>query len=304
MIIIKSQNMAVKKTTKKALAEKEPVIEQTPEKEIQELKDENLKLVEELKVVGEFLDEYKAMLNEVEQPLLVIIPYRKSEAQGNELKLAIKGWKKHFKEDFQIVVVGDHEKYLPEDVIHVPHECVIDNPPLDIVSKLREIMLRFPCVDSVILTNDDIYPVNDFSLTEVQLLRVDGLLTDKKNTGRLYSENRERTVNLLKNEGKSLYDYGTHTPVFLETEKLLALFEKYNMDTEAYLITSLYFNTYFPGRIPLVHHLEHDNFKVGVCRPDANLQRLKELIPRKIWVYNSVAGWSPELKEIIESLLG
>lgn len=296
--------MTIKKT-KNEITREDPVViaEQTSEKEIKELKAENEKLLEDFKVAVELRDEYKAMLNEVAQSLLVVIPYRKEEVQGNELELAVKGWKKHFKEDFQIVVVGDNEEYLPKDVIHVPHECIIDNPPLDIVSKLREVILHFPQVESIILTNDDIYPVNDFALTEVELLRVDGLLTDRKNTGRLYSTNRGRTVDLLKKEEKSLYDYGTHTPVFLEIEKLLALFEKYNMDTEAYLITSLYFNTYFPGRVPLVHHLEYDNFKVGVCRPDANLRRLKELIPRKIWVYNSVMGWSEDLQKIIEDRL-
>lgn len=295
--------MTAKKATKKVSEEITPVKEQIPENEIQLLKEEIQKLTGELKSAVELRDEYKSMLNEVAQSVLVVIPYRKSEAQGNELELAIKGWKKHFKEDFQIVVVGDCEAYLPEDVIHVPHECNIDNPPLDIVAKLREVMLRFPQVDSFVLTNDDIYPVNDFTLAEVELLRVDGLLTDKKNTGKLYSENKERTLALLKSESKSLHDYGTHTPVLLETEKLLALFEVYSMDTEAYLISSLYFNTYFPASVPFVHDLEHDNFKVGVCRPDANLQRLKELIPRKIWVYNSVAGWSENLRTIIENRL-
>lgn len=296
--------MTVKKT-KKEIATDKPVVatEQPLEEVCNSLKEENEKLLQDLRVAEELRDEYKAMLNEVAQPLLVVIPYRAKEAQGNELELAVKGWKKHFKEDFQIVIVGDNEEYLPEDVIHVHHECIIDNPPLDIVSKLRDVMLRFPQAENIILTNDDIYPVNDFSLTEIQLLRVDGLLTDKKNTGKLYSENRLRTVNLLEKEGRSLYDYGTHTPVFLEVEKLLALFEKYSMDTEAYLITSLYFNTYFSARVPFVHHLENDNFKVGVCRPDANLRRLKELIPRKIWVYNSVAGWSEDFQRIIQDRL-
>ena len=293
------------KKTRNEITEKDPVVtaKQTCEEEIRELKEENKKLHEDLKIAVELRDEYQEMLNEVVRPLLVVIPYRKKEAQGNELELAVKGWKKYFKEDFQIVIVGDNEEYLPEDVIHVHHECIIDNPPLDIVSKLREVMLRFPQAENIILTNDDIYPVNDFSLTEIQLLRVDGLLTDKKNTGKLYSENRLRTMNLLEKEGRSLYEYGTHTPVFLEVEKLLALFEKYSMDTEAYLITSLYFNTYFSARVPFVHHLENDNFKVGVCRPDANLRRLKELIPRKIWVYNSVAGWNEDFQRIIEDRL-
>ena len=41
--------------------------------------------------------------------ILVVIPYLAKEAQGRELELAVTGWRKHFKEPYHIVVVGDHD---------------------------------------------------------------------------------------------------------------------------------------------------------------------------------------------------
>ena len=39
--------------------------------------------------------------------ILVVIPYWAPGAQGHELELAVTGWRKHFKEDYHIVIVGD-----------------------------------------------------------------------------------------------------------------------------------------------------------------------------------------------------
>lgn len=43
---------------------------------------------------------------------LVVIPYLASAAQGNELRLAVEGWRQHFKEPHHIVIVGDCPDWL------------------------------------------------------------------------------------------------------------------------------------------------------------------------------------------------
>lgn len=240
------------------------------------------------------------------QPYLVVFPFKKSEAQGKELMLAIKGWMKHFQERFKIAIVGNVEGFeiTPsgrcEDIILIPHECRSDNPPLDIVSKLLLVINTFPEYSGFCWTNDDIYPVNDFDITEVKLLKSDGKLTDPKSRYGLYATNREKTLNILKEHKLSIYDYGCHLPVYYESENVLKVIEMYGLDKTAMLFSSLYFNTIFPQRIPVRLELDHDNLKAGVYRPNANLGRLKDLIPGKIWVNNSVKGWSPELEKIIE----
>ncbi len=43
----------------------------------------------------------------MDKEILVVIPYLASAAQGNELELAIAGWRRFFKEPHRIVIVGD-----------------------------------------------------------------------------------------------------------------------------------------------------------------------------------------------------
>lgn len=236
---------------------------------------------------------------------LVVIPYKKSEAQGNELLLAITGWLKHFKERFRLIIIGDHEEFLGEmeEIIHIPHDYSSDVAQLDIISKLMSVVSTYPEYEGLVLTNDDIYPVNDFDITEVKLLKTDGLLTDKKLTGVYYSEIRKRTLDLLLKTDKKLFDYDCHTPVFFETEKLMYLIDKFGLVTEPYLLSSLYFNYFFPTRVPLKLDIIQDNLKVGVYRKNADLQKLQVFIPLKIWVNNSTEGWTSEFQKIMEKIM-
>ena len=45
-------------------------------------------------------------------PFLVVIPYLASAAQGRELEYAIAGWRRHFKEDFLIVLTGENLPHI------------------------------------------------------------------------------------------------------------------------------------------------------------------------------------------------
>lgn len=260
---------------------------------------------------AEEIQELHRMLTDKDNPeYLVVIPYKASEAQGNELCLALRGWLKHFKERFRIIIVGDYPGDFNRDlsanvseIVHLPHKCRTDNPPLDIIAKLQEVIAAYPEYPGLILTNDDIYPVNDFDITEVKLLKSDGLLTDRKSTGNLYSENRTKTLRMLQDKHLPVHDYGCHTPVYLEATKLLELIEKFNMTEEAYLITSLYFNYFYPNRIPLHLNLEFDNLKAGVYRGNADLVRLREIKFRKIWINNSVSGWNTSFQAVLETII-
>lgn len=239
-------------------------------------------------------------------PYLVVIPFKVSEMQGNELMLAVRGWMRHFKEKFRIVIVGDVDGLeLPElfgecvEIGVISHECKTENPPLDIVSKLMAVIGEFPEVENLIVTNDDIYPVNDFDITEVKMLKADGMLTDAKKCGDLYALNRKKTLKVLQDRKLPVHDYGSHLPMFYDVESLLHVIETYDLAKEAMLLGSLYFNTMYPTRVPFKLNMEFDNLKVTVGRPNANLKRLRELMPGKIFVNNSVVGWSDDMEKVI-----
>ena len=308
--------MAKKATTTKENPVEEKSIDMTPEMEELKKQVDGLKLENEelTKATKEWKEKYEELLAEepefTPEPYLVVIPFKAGEAQGNELMLAIRGWMKHFKEQFRIVVVGDVEDLeLPGlegdclEIMLIPHECKTDNPPLDIVSKLLSVVEECPEVENIILTNDDIYPVNDFDVTEVKMLKADGLLTSNKKCGELYALNRGKTLKMLQEKKLPVFDYGSHLPMFFEVEKLLDVIEKYDLRKEAMLLSSLYFNTVFPSRIPMMLDMSRDHLKVIVGRKNANLRLLREYIPKKVFVNNSVSGWSEELEKIISEFV-
>lgn len=307
--------MAKKATPTKVVEEKKVENDSEIEglkKQVDTLKGENEELT---KAVEEWKEKYEELLSapipeSVDDPYLVVIPYKAERAQGNELMLAVRGWMKHFKEQFRMVVVGDVDGLeFPEleggcleiGVLH--HECKTDNPPLDIVAKLLAFVQEYPEAENFILTNDDIYPVNDFDITEVKLLKADGLLTSNKKCGELYALNRGKTLKMLQEKKLPVFDYGSHLPMFFEVEKLLSVIETYGLDKEAMLISSLYFNTVYPDRVPLLLDMGRDHLKVIVGRKNADLRLLREYIPRKVFVNNSELGWSEDLEKVISEFV-
>lgn len=302
--------MAKKATVK---SQENPEVVET--NEVEDLKQLIAKLTSDNEVLTGENKELQERMHELENtplvsfeadPYLLVIPYKSSEAQGNELMLAIRGWMRHFKERFRIVVVGDVQGLeFPEasgecvEIATISHECKTDNPPLDVVAKLMTVIGEFPELENMIVSNDDIYPVNDFDITEVKMLKVDGSLLSEKACGELYGLNRKNTLKALKERELPVFDYGTHLPVLYDVEKLLHVIEEYNLTREPLLLGSLYFNTLYPSRVPFKLDMETDNLKVIVGRPNANLKRLRELIPGKVFVNNSVSGWSEDMEKVI-----
>ncbi|MGL5682571.1 MAG: hypothetical protein ACRDDZ_05875 [Marinifilaceae bacterium] len=234
-------------------------------------------------------------------PNLVVIPYKKAEKQGDELLVTIHGWLRYFQDPMVILVVGDKEDYFEEmGIIHLESECQTDNPPLDIVKKLSMVTAMYPDYDEIIVTNDDIYPVNPFGVDEIRLLKCTGMLHEKINAGSLYQRNKERTLALLSANNLPTYNYDTHLPMVYDTEKLMALFRKHDMNNEAYLLSSLYFNTYFPDRIPFKLDIRTDNFKCGVYRLNPDYGFIRECLKTKIWFNHSQQAYTPELLNLIK----
>ena len=113
----------------------------------------------------------------LEEMILVVIPYLAKDAQGSELELAVAGWRKHFKEDFLIVVVGDYHSIVDtgDDITFI--NCPRVKWPgkgnywahIDHVNKFRTVFNAYPHSEGFIYTCDDIYAVKDFTM-EVDVL--------------------------------------------------------------------------------------------------------------------------------------
>ena len=239
---------------------------------------------------------------------IIVIPYCSEGAQGRELEYAVAGWRRHFKEDYLIVLAGEDHPVTKtgNDIVCVPSPRVAEQPGqyrqhLDYVSCLRKVRERFPDSEGFIMVADDCYAVNDFDMADVLFFKMlEPEFNCNPDTTNKWRQDKLKTKRALREAGLPTRNYTTHIPMWFDWEKWLRIVEEYDMDHESYLIEDLYFNTYYQGRIPFRLDRDRDNLKYGVytSRPPAG--ELQAAFRKKIWITNSPDGWRPELESMLK----
>lgn len=241
-----------------------------------------------------------------------MIPFFAGGAQGREIEYCVAGWRKHFKENYQIVLVGDYHKVVDtgEDITFVECPRVDDihgqyRPHIDFASKFRAFHKAFPKVKEFVFCADDVYAVNDFDLYDIAFLKYRSASTKASPVSpNGFHRDKFKTVELLKKEKLPQRNYTTHLPQLIEWKKLEALLDKYDMDHNSYVFEDLYFNTYYPKRVPFKLHIDYDNLKCGVYRPNPRISYIEAAFKGKIWIQNSVEGWIPQLDKMLSDYYG
>lgn len=180
----------------------------------------------------------------------VVYPYVHKYAQFNELLYSIRSMATHFKEEFNLVVIGDKPSWLSDEAIFI-NAAVISNVPVkDVASKMKKIIAADFVSENFIWMNDDIYAVNDVSLSDIATPKAIEDLDELYINGRgLYNTNYRRnmwqTYNVLKSEGLPAVNTCTHLPFYYNKQLLSHVLSKYDVGTNLYLITLLYHNNLF-----------------------------------------------------------
>lgn len=234
--------------------------------------------------------------------LTVVIPYVKKFAQGNELRHAIASWAKYFRtnETVKIVVIGDKEKWMSNEVVVIPHKQTSDNPQVDVMEKLKLAIMSEEVSDEFVWTNDDIYLISPVMLSDINVFKSKGTLTPDKYNG-IYKENMMRTIELLEDVPK--HDYATHTPVFFMKKYWVELFESYpELNNGGYLLSSVYFNLGYPDFIPVQLDWKTDNWLLTVITPSPSEELFDELVAKKKFLNNAVTGYSEFLMDKLTAM--
>lgn len=228
---------------------------------------------------------------------LIVIPYFPLGAQGRELQMAIAGWRRHFQEDYKIVIVGEGLPKIADDDI-----CCIESPRvpeldymyrqhLDYVSCWKKVHEHFPNSKGMIFAADDNYLVQDIDIHCIKSLkyRSDKITTDMFCMGWKYDQ--YRTKELLLQEGLPIRNYTTHVPCWFDWNRLESVWERYDMEHNSYVIENLYFNIYHAGQ-PAIHCNE---VKFQLCCPE-DINQLEEQMKKKWWICNSPTGYTLEFE--------
>ena len=240
--------------------------------------------------------------------VLVVIPYLAEAAQGRELEYAIAGWRKHFKEKYLIVLVGDYHPVVEtgKDILFIDcprvgpvekgnYRCHIDH-----VHKFRKVREAFPKTKGFVYACDDMYAVNDFNMVHILFpKRRFGIMGGSGDPNDGWHYDMFKTKELCEKEGLPIYNWICHLPVYYEWDKLFEIYDKYDCDHNSYIVENIYFNKYENGDTALVLHIDHDNLKCGVCRANPRLDYIRNAFKTKIWIQNSVEGWIPALDRML-----
>ena len=168
---------------------------------------------------------------------VIVIPYFAAGAQGRELEYAVSGWRRHFKEPYHIIVVGDYHPICDtgEDItfIECPRIGAVPateyRPHLDMVNKFAKVMELYPELEGFIYACDDMYAVNDFDMVDVLALKQrEPAITSSLTDASAWKRDNARTRELLKKEGLPYRNYICHLPVYYETKKLKEIYDKYD----------------------------------------------------------------------------
>lgn len=243
--------------------------------------------------------------------VLVVITYLTKEAQGRELEFAIAGWRRHFKEDYLIVLTGENlPRFDGDDIAYVESPRVPDSPGnyrshLDYVSCLRKVRQSFPDREGFILVADDCYAVRDFDLADVKALKyLNDTIDYDPQSPNAWRRDKMRTKHVLQANGYPQRDFTTHLPIWYEWEKLERLWDDFGMDKTSFVVEDLYHNIYYPVAGAAKLDEDSDRYKCGVYTTRPDPLRLRHALDNKIWITNSPMGYVPSLVELLEKYYG
>jgi hypothetical protein len=239
----------------------------------------------------------------------VVYPYKASDAQGDELKHSLRSLCLNFKEEFDVVIVGDKPDWLSDEARVI--SGTFDNTPhpaVNVAKKLDAVIRDRKMAHNFIWMNDDIYFINPVTIEDIKQLKHIGKTRPNVNyasKGNPYHINGRRTFAWLTEQGKENFIYSTHLPFWYNKANWRKLFALLPLMEVPYLLTNLYHNYFFKAKdgIKINHHNE---ISVGCYRKIASHEAMNVglLISKTKFLNHSQTGYCRVIIEEIKRRFG
>ena len=227
------------------------------------------------------LNKNEQLLQELKEEKLIVLPYKQSKSQGNELKLALTGWKKFCKFKYHFIVIGEFNEELKNEFL---------------ISQIYG-----EEYDGFIYTTDDQYPIKQFNLEDVMKTYYHQFtfIGDKNAPKSYWNYDKYKTRQLLDKENLPHINYTTHYPCYFEFKKFKEIQNKYNLLNESYVFDDIYFN-YFEHEQPILD----STIRLGIWNKKIFDNDFKKALdrPNIKFCVNSVEGWCKELEDSLWEL--
>lgn len=251
------------------------------------------------------------LLSSLKQETLVVMPYKQSGSQGNEIRITLTGWEKFCQFKYHFIVIGEFDESLKQEFpwvrfIDCPTKEKVEgqyNPHLDIQNKFKIVMNMYSQLyDEFIWICDDYYPVKPFDLSDITSVHYHNktFIGNEKAPKSFWNYDKWKTRQLLDKEGLPHYNYTTHYPCYLEFKKLKEIWDKYNMMNESYVMEDIYFN-YFSHEEPILDN----TIRLGIWDRGIFERDFQKAVdnPNIKFMCNSVEGWSKDLEDNLSKIV-
>ena len=248
------------------------------------------------------------LMSQIKDDVLVVLPYKQRSSQGNEIKIALNGWRKFCQFNYRFVVIGEFDEQLRNEFPWVRFiECPTKekkedqyNPHLDIMNKFKAIARLYAQeYDGFIYMTDDEYAIKPFNLDDITKTHYHALefVGNEKAPKSYWNYDKWKTRQLLDREGLPHVNYTIHYPCYFEFKKMEEIRKKYNLLEESYVFDDVYFN-YFKHEEPILD----STIRFGVWNKDIFKNEFQKAVdnPNIKFMCNSVEGWCKELENNLE----
>ncbi len=237
----------------------------------------------------------------------IIIPYILGPDDGMELKYAIRSIEKNFQHDnFRIIVVGDRPSWMKKEH-HFPFEQIPHQKYrtfTDQLLKLYSVLTESNITAGFIWTYDDVYFTRPVKLADLKQLKAVASFDkyprhlENKAGGPNWMGTLQYTMEQVKENGGSNFNYETHLPRYFTKSRVLKLIDKFNLMGRPMMISSLYYNTYHKAEEPVCLFDTKTNIRF-LLRSVFDYETLKKHVKRHQFTNNDPRMWNPTLKRVL-----
>lgn len=243
---------------------------------------------------------------------LVIIPYAPGYAQGWELDTAVRGWHKYFAGRARIVLVGQRSKTVDKLVAEGLAELLERPARNNIIPREMEFAAIARLVirtygreyPGFVKTDDDIYPVNPFTLADVQVPKfTDFMMEGNPVSGNTFQSSLWRSRLALEARGLPTIRYTSHAPRWYDMARLATVLDEFGCERESHNIEPLYFNRWAGELGRAVNVAEPDNGYKYTAGQGFDGKALRAAIAGGVkWVNHSEGNYSRKLIDTIREV--
>lgn len=261
----------------------------------------------ELEDKVQLLEEKLAAIGNGERIIDIIYPNVEKFVQWEEMKYSLRSLEMNLVDvSFRVWIVGEKPEWVSDKVRFIPVEYTGETPRIDILHKHMAVINHPEIGEEYIWMNDDIYFVNKVMYADFCIpVAVNNLERNKAKYDRqtVWGKDNLHTLEILKREGLTTYNYAAHIPHRFEKSKIRQIIEEFNMMEDPVVLTQIYYNYWFRDFLPYWDSLEVNNNQ-GFCvnRENPNWKEFENQLKIKKYLNNSEAGMSEKLKARLKQM--